>query len=105
MDAPAIACAYARRAAHGFAEIFADGVPGSVQVEVGQDADPEQIERALRAVLGSAPTFELVVDPDIVAGARLRAEGHEVEASVSASLRRWYAEQLEEDGAPQEAEA
>lgn len=105
MEEPAIACAYARRAAHGFAEIFGDEVPRSVHVEVGQDVDPERVVQELRAILGPEPVLELVVDASIVAGARLRAEGHEVEASVSASLHRWYEEQLGEDGPPREAEA
>jgi len=97
MDAPAIASAYARRAAHGFAELV-DGEPtGPVQVAMGEDADPEAIEAELRAVLGPGPALELTVDPDIVAGVRLRAEGTEVEASASASLRQWYEQQLGDD--------
>lgn len=96
LDVAAIAAAYARRGAHRLAEELTDGVPGPIQVAVGQGVDIEEIERELHAVLGPTVKLDMVVDPKIVAGARLRVEGHEVEASVSASLRRWYDEQLDD---------
>ena len=102
MDAPPIALAYARKAAHGFAELFTDEVPDAIVVEVGEDADPDAVEAQLRSVLGPAPRFERSVDPTIVAGVRLRAEGHEVEASVTASLAQWYAQRIGEE-VPMEA--
>ncbi|MCA9654271.1 MAG: F0F1 ATP synthase subunit delta [Myxococcales bacterium] len=96
MDAPPIALAYARRAAHGFAELFTDELPADITAEVGEDADEEAIVAELRKVLGEGPRIEVSVDPSIVSGARLRAEGHEVEASVTASLARWYAQRVGE---------
>lgn len=96
LDVPEIARNYARRGAHRLAETFAEGLPGPVHVAVGEGVDLDEIEHELHAVLGPAVELELVVDPSIVAGATLRVEGHEVEASVSASLRRWYDEQLED---------
>lgn len=104
MDAPPIALAYARRAAHGFAELFTDRLPESIVAEVGEDADPEAIEAELRKVLGPAARFELAVEPSIVSGVRLRAEGHEVEASVSASLAQWYERQIGSDTAAEAAQ-
>lgn len=94
MDAPPITLAYARRAAHGFAEIFTDDMPDTIAVEVGEDTDPDAIVEQLRTVLGPAPQLEVTVEPSIVAGVRLRAAGHEVEASVTASLAQWYAQRI-----------
>jgi F-type H+-transporting ATPase subunit b len=97
LEAPAIARAQARRAAHRLAAAFVDGrVAGQVEAAVGNDEDREPIAEEVRAVLGPAVALELTVDPSIVAGVRLRAAGHEVEASVSASLRRWYEERMDE---------
>ncbi|MCX4244901.1 ATP synthase F0 subunit B [Paraliomyxa miuraensis] len=103
MGAPAVDRAYARRAAHGLAEAKNGELVGPIRVAVGEDTDPDAVEAELRAVLG--PTMELVltVEPGIVAGARLQAEGYEVEASASASLRRWYEEQLGENASGPEA--
>lgn len=96
LEVPAIARAQARRAARRLADAFAGGVPGPVRIAVGDDVEPEPIAHEVRAVLGSATVLELSVDPSIVAGVRLRAAGHEVEASVSASLRRWFDERIDE---------
>jgi F-type H+-transporting ATPase subunit b len=96
LEAPALARAQARRAAHRLAEAFVDGVPGPVRVAVGHDVEPEPVAEEVRAVLGHAPTLELSVDPSIVSGVRLRVAGHEVEASVSASLQRWYDERIDD---------
>lgn len=104
MEAPEVARAYARRAAHGFAELVDGELAGPVQVAVGEDADPDAIEAELRAVLGPTLVLELAVDPGIVAGARLQAQGYEVEASASASLRRWYEQQLGETAIEPEVE-
>jgi len=95
MEVPMVACAYARRAAHGFASVLSgEDMPTVVQAATGEDADPDEIEKELRVILGSRVQIEISIDPQIVAGVRLRARGHEVEASASSSLRAWYEQQL-----------
>jgi F-type H+-transporting ATPase subunit b len=102
LEGPAVARAQARRAAHRLAEALVGGTPGRVRVAVGSDVEPEPVEQELRAVLGPAVALELSVDPSIVSGVRLYAAGHEVEASVSASLRRWYDERIDDPGGHEE---
>jgi F-type H+-transporting ATPase subunit b len=96
LESPAVTRAQARRAARRLTEALGEHVPGPVRATVGREDEREAVVHELRAVLGVTPALELSVDPTIVSGVRLRAAGHEVEASVSASLRRWYDERIDE---------
>lgn len=64
----------------------------ALEVRHSPDADPPQVEAALREVLGEEATLELAPDPELIAGVRLQAGDLEVEASVGAALEDWARE-------------
>ncbi len=93
MGTPSVARAYARRAGHTLQELLDEGratADEPISVHVGSDADADDLMEELRGILDPSFQFSVHVDPDIVAGVRLEVGGHEVEASASSSLRRWY---------------
>lgn len=94
LGAPSVVLAFTRRGAHALADRLSDAPPLQVEVAHGPDDDAAAIERELHEVLGRDVSLVLEVDASIVAGVRLRASGHEVEASASASLADWYERQL-----------
>ena len=90
LGVPSVVLGFTRRAAHALADELSDAPPREVDVAHGPDDDPAAIEQALRESFGPDVMLRLEVDPAIVAGVRLQASGHEVEASASASLDDWY---------------
>lgn len=86
--------AFARRAVRALEEaVEGERIRGPLAVFASPDADPKAIEALLRRELG--PDFagvELSVETDeeLIGGVRVRAEGHEIEASAGASLEDWY---------------
>lgn len=97
MGTPSVSSAYARRAGHTLQELLTEGratLDRPIEVHVAQDAEPDAVLEELRAILGPRADFVTHTDPDLVGGVRLQIAGHEVEASASSSLRRWYEEAI-----------
>ena len=92
MGVPSVARAYARRAAHALQDALEDRrLDAPVIIVTGEDVDPSEVEEEIATVLGEQVQLRTQIDPEIVAGVRLQAMGHEIEASASASLKSWYA--------------
>jgi F-type H+-transporting ATPase subunit b len=98
MGAPSVSVAYARRGATALLEVLDEHDPDmTVQLTIADDDDATEIEAQVRGILGPDVKFEVDHDPLLVGGVRLRTAGHEVEASVSATLGDWYAATMAHD--------
>jgi F-type H+-transporting ATPase subunit b len=90
--APSVARAYARKGAQALLDALDGRAPTeTLALAVSPDADPAEIEAEVRQALETDVEIEITSDPEIVAGVRLRCDGHEIEASASSTLRRWHA--------------
>lgn len=103
LGAPELDLAFARRAAHALIDANEGGLE-LVRVDHSTDADPEALTQLLTKELGPTVELELDPDPELIGGVRLHAHGHEVEASVSATLDSWY-QGLARDSSDAEDEA
>lgn len=85
-----VGLAFARRAAHALDDAIGNGrLTGPIDVAHSPDLDADSLRELLQGLLGKLD-LNLHVDDRLIAGVRLEAQGHEVEASASSSLDAWY---------------
>lgn len=95
MHAGDIALAFARRGAERLREeLGTTRARPRIDVHVSPDADVDAVSLALEHALEGAQ-LGMEVDPSLVGGVKLIADGLEVESSAGASLARWFAQRAE----------
>lgn len=100
LGAPEVTLGFARRAAHALDDALGGRLPeGPLNVFVSDDVDPDDVARTIREALAEHVELKIELDPMLVAGVRIEAEGFEVESSAGATLAEWHARVLaSEDG-------
>lgn len=91
LGAPEVGQAFTRRALHALEDALGRGpIIGRVDVFVSPELDPADIEAMVRKAMPGIQHLHVTRDPSLIAGVRMAADGHEVQASAGASLDAWY---------------
>ena len=100
LGATEVSEAFVHRAIRALEDVVAGGpIAGPIQVDASPDLDVSVVAAMFRRAFGERVDVEVDSVDEVVGGVRLRAAGHEIDASAGASLEHWYRSVLVPAGA------
>ncbi len=98
LGAPEVGKAFARRAALALEQALGRDRPvhDGLTLYLSPELDPAELDQLVRGEVPAIQRMRIEHDPSLIGGVRLVADGHEIEASVGASLDAWYRRLIDE---------